>query len=447
MKQVKNILFDLDGTISDSRKGIFNGILYATEKLGITDFDQNELESFIGPPLPNSFEAKFNLDKQAAADAVDIFREYYADRGWSENEMYPSVKPTIEELNRRGYKLFVATSKPTVFAKQIIEFFGLKDFFEEVVGANLDNSRSEKSEIIQYIFDNHALKNEETLIVGDTKYDVLGAKHHKMFSVSVTYGFGLLSDIHSVEPDFVIDECDQLLNILIGDQTHPRPERFSKPFRSAESKPFRSEKKFKTIVFSHPEEVKEEANLINQLFDNGLDEMVIRKPTWTTTEIQTLLEQIKNQYHHQIYLCDQDELVLTNSIKGLHCSNAFYDSLTKMEQHQLHRTLKERGQHISISVHNPGEWVKRTGKFDQLYVCPIFESISKPGYKGTWDHQWLTNRLTNNTLEESIIALGGVSADNRDAIVEMGFDGAAVLGFIWQDTDKSVDQLKHLKNG
>ena len=82
-----------------------------------------------------------------------------------------------------------------------------------------------------------------------------------------------------------------------------------------------------------------------------------------------------------------------------------------------------------------------------MYVCPIFESISKPGYKGTWDHQWLANRLTTNALDESIIALGGVSADNRDAIVEMGFDGAAVLGFIWQDTDKSVGQLKHLKNG
>ncbi|MEZ5008045.1 MAG: HAD hydrolase-like protein [Chitinophagales bacterium] len=426
--QVKNILFDLDGTISDSRRGIFNGIIYATEKIGIYDFDKNDLESFIGPPLPDSFERKFNLTKQAAADAVDIFREYYAERGWSENELYPTVKSTIEELKRQGYRLFVATSKPTVFAKQIIEHFGLNQHFDEVVGCNLDNSRSEKSEIIQYIFDNHSINAEETVIIGDTKFDVLGAKHHSIFSVSVTYGFGLLSDLKSVEPHFIINQCDELLDIIT----------YSVPFK-------KNKDGCKTIVFAHPDEIENESFYINQLFENGLDELVIRKPKWNNDEVITLLNQIDEQYHLQIYICDRLDVVLNSNVRGIHCSNAFYDSLTREEQHQMHRSLKEKGQEISISAHNPNEWAKRKGKFDQLYLCPIFESISKPGYVGNWDHDWIKEELQAQKNKESVIALGGISTENIDQVENMGFNGLAVLGFIWNDLDNCIANLEGLK--
>lgn len=204
---MKNLLFDLDGTIIEPKEGILNSIRHAAQKMGVVAPSDEELHQFIGPPIMESFQQKLGLTYEQALEAVGYFRSYYAHTGIHQNALFPYVDELLKALKAEGYTLFVATSKPTLFAKEILKDHHLYELFVEIVGCNMDNSRSDKAEIIAYIVENYGLNVSECLMIGDTKYDIIGAQKHGMASVGVNYGHG---DFTKYAPHFTVDGCEEL---------------------------------------------------------------------------------------------------------------------------------------------------------------------------------------------------------------------------------------------
>ncbi|HPS34946.1 MAG TPA: HAD-IA family hydrolase, partial [Oscillospiraceae bacterium] len=173
----KIILFDLDGTLTDPGLGITNSVKYALERFGIHVGDNKQLYPFVGPPLIDSFMKFYGFSREQAEKAVVCFREYFKDKGIFENVPYAGIKKLLAELKAAEKTLVIATSKPEVFAKQILEHFGLAEYFSFVAGSTLDETRTVKSEVIEYALDSIGPVNlAECVMVGDREHDVLGAK-------------------------------------------------------------------------------------------------------------------------------------------------------------------------------------------------------------------------------------------------------------------------------
>ncbi len=206
----KNILFDLDGTLTDPKEGIINSILYALNKLDIVENSVSELNTFIGPPLRESFQIRYNLTDSLADKALSFYREYFSTKGLFENKLYGGMTEVLESLFSNHYQLFVATSKPTVFAEKILKHFNLDNYFTKIVGSNLDNTRTNKSEIISYIISSQGLDSGNSVMVGDRKYDIIGAKNNSMKAIGVTYGYGSLHELLSEKPDLIVNDCKEL---------------------------------------------------------------------------------------------------------------------------------------------------------------------------------------------------------------------------------------------
>lgn len=208
---MKTILFDLDGTIIEPVEGIINSIRHAAKKMGVKIPAQTEMHQFIGPPIMDSFQSKLSLNYEDAMEAVSYFRKYYRTTGIHQHQLFPYVEKLLINLKEKGYNLFVATSKPTVFANEILKGHNLDVLFTEVVGCNLDNSRSDKTEIIEYIVQKYKLDTDNTVMIGDTKYDIIGAKNHNIKSIGVSYGHG---DFKKHMPDFQVDNCQELEKLI-----------------------------------------------------------------------------------------------------------------------------------------------------------------------------------------------------------------------------------------
>ena len=185
-----HILFDLDGTLTDPFEGITNSILYALHKMGIAEQDRHKLTAFIGPPLLESFQTYYGLSPEQARRAVALYREYYARTGIFENAPYPGIFEALGALKSDGCALYVATSKPEPFAERIIEKFGFSPLLEGVAGATLDETRTQKAEVIAYALSRFHIPKADALMAGDRRHDVLGAKENGIPCVGVLYGFG-----------------------------------------------------------------------------------------------------------------------------------------------------------------------------------------------------------------------------------------------------------------
>lgn len=210
MKQINTVLFDLDGTLTDPQKGIINSILFALDQLMIVENNVQELDAFIGPPLRDSFAGRYNLSHERADLAVQYYREYYAERGIFENNIYDGVHELLEYLTGNNFRLFVATSKPTVFAQKVLEHFELTNYFSGIAGSNLDNTRSDKTEIIAHVLSEYKLEVSNSVMIGDRKFDIIGAQNNSMQSIAVTYGYGTIEEINNSRPDFIVNDCNEL---------------------------------------------------------------------------------------------------------------------------------------------------------------------------------------------------------------------------------------------
>ncbi|MGW6149585.1 HAD family hydrolase [Bacillus mycoides] len=209
-------LFDLDGTLTDPKEGIINAVLYVLEKMGIEEVNISELDSFIGPPIQQSFADRYNMNEIEVERAVFYFREYLKQSGLLENKVYDGIGALLQELKDAGNRLFVATSKPTVFAKQVVEHFQLTSFFEEIVGSNLDGTRIKKEEIIAHILQqNEGLNKEEVVMIGDRKHDIIGANHNGIASIGVLYGYGSENELIEVSATHIAKDIEELHHFCI----------------------------------------------------------------------------------------------------------------------------------------------------------------------------------------------------------------------------------------
>ncbi|KIV71287.1 Phosphoglycolate phosphatase [Bacillus mycoides] len=213
-------LFDLDGTLTDPKEGIINAVLYVLEKMGIEEVNISELDSFIGPPIQQSFADRYNMNEIEVERAVFYFREYLKQSGLLENKVYDGIGALLQELKDAGNRLFVATSKPTVFAKQVIEHFQLTSFFEEIVGSNLDGTRIKKEEIIAHILQtNEELQKEEMVMIGDRKHDVIGANSNGIASIGVLYGYGNENELSDAGAIHIVKDVEELQSFCIENST------------------------------------------------------------------------------------------------------------------------------------------------------------------------------------------------------------------------------------
>ncbi|MFD6510226.1 HAD family hydrolase [Bacillus sp. NPDC060175] len=213
-------LFDLDGTLTDPKEGIINSALYALNKMGIEEGNISELDSFIGPPIQQSFVDRYNMNEIEVERAVFYFREYLKRSGLLENKVYDGIPILLQELKDAGNRLFVATSKPTVFAKQVIEHFQLTSFFEEIVGSDLDGTRIKKEEIIAHILQtNEELQKEEMVMIGDRKHDVIGASSNGIASIGVLYGYGNENELSDARAIHIVKDVEELQSFCIENST------------------------------------------------------------------------------------------------------------------------------------------------------------------------------------------------------------------------------------
>ncbi|WP_445479790.1 HAD family hydrolase [Lysinibacillus irui] len=209
------VLFDLDGTLSDPKIGITKSVQFALQKAGIKVNDLDELEPFIGPPLQVSFREMYDFDDTQITQAIRAYRDRFTESGMFENQLYEGIPALLSNLKEEGYTLAVATSKPTVFAKQIIEYFQLESFFDLIVGSHLDGSRSAKSEIIAEVLQHFNLfPKEQFIMIGDRNYDVLGAYDNQIDAIGVTYGYGSLEELKNESPTYIVDHVSDLQKYL-----------------------------------------------------------------------------------------------------------------------------------------------------------------------------------------------------------------------------------------
>lgn len=215
MTKYKVILFDLDGTISDPKTGITKSVQYALQKMNINELNLDKLECFIGPPLHVSFAEFYGFDEVNTQRAIDFYRERFKNKGMFENKLYSAIPLLLDCLRKQQYTLVVATSKPTVFSEQILNYFDIDKYFDLVVGSNLDGTRSSKTEIIQYIIQKY---NENSLddfvMIGDRKHDIIGANNAGIDSIGVTYGYGSLKELNDSNPTHIVNRVDGIKDIL-----------------------------------------------------------------------------------------------------------------------------------------------------------------------------------------------------------------------------------------
>ena len=197
MKQYDVILFDLDGTLTDPELGITSCVQYALKHFGIEVEDRRSLRHYIGPPLRETVMKDYHFTKEQAEEAIVKYRERFSAVGMFENEVYPGVDSLLEKLKQEGKVLATASSKPEKFVVKILEHFGLDGYFDEIAGAELTaEGRNSKEEVLRYVMDRLGVEDKSrAVLVGDTKYDVEGAKALGIDCIGVTYGFGTAAEL------------------------------------------------------------------------------------------------------------------------------------------------------------------------------------------------------------------------------------------------------------
>ncbi len=208
----RSILFDLDGTITDSGEGIMNCAELALRHFGLPVPAREQMRVFVGPPLDETF-LKFGVRPDQTDEAIRVFRSRYTTVGKFENFPYPGVEALLSKLRDLGHKLYIATSKPENMAKEVLEHFGLAKYFDLICGATLDGSRSKKADIITYLLAQTG-STTAPVMIGDTAHDILGAKAHGMPAIGVAWGYGKVADMEAAGALAIAHSMEELFDIL-----------------------------------------------------------------------------------------------------------------------------------------------------------------------------------------------------------------------------------------
>lgn len=220
MKKYRYILFDLDGTLTDPKVGITKSVQYALSKFNIYEDNLDKLVSFIGPPLMESFQEFYKFDEDRAWKAVEFYREYFSHTGIYENGLYDGIFQLLDKLQGQERRIILATSKPTVYAKEILDYYQISPFFTEIIGSNLDGSRIQKGDVIAHILSLFkAIDKGEFLMVGDRKHDIMGARANDIDSLAVTYGYGSKEELAGESPTYLVNSVIELTQLLLKNNT------------------------------------------------------------------------------------------------------------------------------------------------------------------------------------------------------------------------------------
>jgi phosphoglycolate phosphatase len=209
------ILFDLDGTLTDPKVGITRSIQFALSALNYPVPEQDDLLWCIGPPLHQSFAQLLQTADAALVDrAITLYRDRFSTVGLFENALYPKIPRVLQVLRGLGYRCFVATSKPQVFAQQIVKHFELTQLLNGIYGSELDGTRSDKGELIQYVLEREKLASQECVMVGDRSHDMIGAKRHGLTAIGVTYGYGTTAELIANGVDYIAHTPEELISLF-----------------------------------------------------------------------------------------------------------------------------------------------------------------------------------------------------------------------------------------
>lgn len=215
MKNYDVILFDLDGTLTDSSPGIINSIIYALNKYNIAVENTSQLRKFLGPPLHESFKDFYGFDENKAMEAVGFYREYFSTKGIFENEVYEGIASLLQSLSERGKRLILATSKPQPFTDKIMEHFDLTQYFECIAGSNMDGTRSKKADVISYALQQcNVTDKSKTVMIGDRAQDIIGAKSVGIDAIGVEYGYGDYDELNDAGANYIVKTVDELKRYL-----------------------------------------------------------------------------------------------------------------------------------------------------------------------------------------------------------------------------------------
>lgn len=213
----QTILFDLDGTLTDPGIGITNSVMHALSKYGISVRDRSDLYKFIGPPLYESFERFYGFSKDESKKAVEYYREHYSVTGLFENAVYDGIDELLKALKDCGKTLLVATSKPEVFAKKVLEHYDLAKYFTFIAGSELDGTRVKKDEVIRYALDRCSIADTtNAIMIGDREHDILGAKQTGIAVIGVLFGYGNRREHEEAGADFIAETVADLRKILLS---------------------------------------------------------------------------------------------------------------------------------------------------------------------------------------------------------------------------------------
>ena len=209
-------LFDLDGTLTDPAEGITNSVIYALKKFGKEVSSREELYPYIGPPLLESFEKYHGLTPAQAREGLRLYREYFSDRGIFENTVYDGIPPLLERLRSAGVRLFVATSKPEYYARQIMAHFHLEEYFDFIGGSTMDETRVRKEEVIRYVLERTGVSEPaRAVMVGDRGLDVTGAEQCGMDAIGVLYGYGGKEELQRAGARYLVSTTPEIGDIIL----------------------------------------------------------------------------------------------------------------------------------------------------------------------------------------------------------------------------------------
>ena len=209
------ILFDLDGTLTDPGLGITNSVAYALKKRNINVTDRTSLYKFIGPPLQDSFSQFYGFSQDECMAAIEDYREYFRDKGIYENELYEGIEELLKELKDAEKKIILATSKPEEFAIRILKYFHIDKYFDFIAGATMDGTRSIKADVIRFALEQFGITDlSTTVMIGDRKYDILGAAQVGIDSIGVLYGYGDYQELKGADATYIAERVTDILPLI-----------------------------------------------------------------------------------------------------------------------------------------------------------------------------------------------------------------------------------------
>ncbi len=215
MTTFTHLIFDLDGTLINSKPGLQNSLNHMLRQMGLDLDDGLIIDQLIGPPIQDGLKQVLGFDDQQVELGVRLFREYYSQQGLYEAKLYPDMLELLEELQQQGKQLFVATSKKNQFMAAVLRHFELDRYLIDSQGAG-EGGRHTKAGLITQLMDrNRIIPSAKVAMVGDTKYDVVGGKANEISTIAVGYGFGNSEELQALNPDYFVEEVEDLFELLV----------------------------------------------------------------------------------------------------------------------------------------------------------------------------------------------------------------------------------------